>query len=84
MGCSGREEARLLPVTPSGAQRASLHRSARLAIVSIAFALVAAIAANHPSPASAAGLKVVIIVGPVGSSTANYIDNAKKYAAQAR
>jgi hypothetical protein len=84
MGCSGREEARLLPVTPSGAQRASLHRTARLSIISIAFALVAAIAANHPSPASAAGLKVVIIVGPAGSSTANYITNAKRYAAQAR
>ena len=73
-----------MPVTPSGAQRASLRRSARLTIFSIAFALVAAIAANHPSPASAAGLKVVIIVGPAGSSTANYVDNARKYAAQAR
>ena len=29
-------------------------------------------------------MKVVIIVGPVGSSTANYIYNAKQYAAQAR
>ena len=29
-------------------------------------------------------MKVVIIVGPVGSSTANYIYNAKRYAAQAR
>ena len=29
-------------------------------------------------------MKVVIIVGPVGSSTANYISNAKRYAAQAR
>jgi len=73
-----------LPVTPSGAQRASLHRSARLTIISIAFALIAAIAANHPSPASAAGLKVVIVVGPAGSNTANYITNAKRYAAQAR
>jgi len=73
-----------LPVTPSGAQRASLHRSARLTIISIAFALIAAIAANYPSPASAAGLKVVIVVGPAGSNTANYITNAKRYAAQAR
>lgn len=73
-----------MPVTPSGAQRASLHRSARLTIISIAFALIAAIAANHPSPASAAGLKVVIVVGPAGSNTANYITNAKRYAAQAR
>ena len=73
-----------MPVTPSGAQRASLHRSARLTIISIAFALIAAIAANHPSPASAAGLKVVIVVGPAGSNTSNYITNAKRYAAQAR
>jgi len=73
-----------LPVTPSGAQRASLHRSARLTIISIAFALIAAITANYPSPASAAGLKVVIVVGPAGSNTANYITNAKRYAAQAR
>ncbi len=29
-------------------------------------------------------MKVVIIVGPVGSSTANYSDNAKRYASQAR
>jgi hypothetical protein len=29
-------------------------------------------------------MKVVIIVGPVGPSTANYIYNARKYAAQAR
>jgi len=73
-----------LPVTPRGAQRASLSRSARLTIASIAFALVAAIAANHPSPASAAGLKVVIVVGPAGSNTANYVTNARRYAAQAR
>jgi hypothetical protein len=32
----------------------------------------------------AAGIKVVIIVGPAGSSTANYIYNARKLAAQAR
>jgi len=38
----------------------------------------------NPSPASATALKVVVVVGPVGSSTANYIYNAKKYAAQAR
>jgi hypothetical protein len=84
MGRSGREEARLLPVTPSGAQRASLHRSVRLTVLGIVFAFIAAIAATNPNHASAAGLKVVVIVGPVGSSTANYIDNAKRYASQAR
>jgi hypothetical protein len=56
----------------------------RLAVLSIAFALVAALGAANPSPAAAAGMKVVIIVGPVGSNTANYIYNAKKYASQAR
>jgi hypothetical protein len=29
-------------------------------------------------------MKVVVVVGPVGSSTSNYIYNARKYAAQAR
>ena len=71
-------------VPQSGAQRASSGRPVRLAVLSIAFALVAALGVANPSPTSAAGMKVVIIVGPVGSSTANYIYNAKKYAAQAR
>jgi len=39
---------------------------------------------TQPAPAAAAGVKVVIVVGPVGSSTANYIYNARKLAAQAR
>lgn len=69
----------------SGAQRASSNRSRRLTV----FALVAAIvvglgAVANPTPAEAATLKVVIVVGPVGSSTSDYIYNAKKYAAQAR
>ena len=71
-------------VPESGAQRASFSRPVRLAVISIAFALVAAFGVANPAPASAAGMKVVIIVGPVGSSTANYIDNAKRYASQAR
>jgi hypothetical protein len=56
----------------------------------VAVALVAALAALGslavtPSPAEAAGApKVVIIVGPVGSATANFIYNARKYASQAR
>ncbi len=40
--------------------------------------------AAQPQDVSAAGKKVVIVVGPVGSQTANYIYNAKKLAAQAR
>jgi hypothetical protein len=73
-----------LRVPEDGAQRASTNRSARLTVLAIAFALVAAIAATNPTPASAAGMKVVIVVGPVGSSTSKYIDNAKRYASQAR
>ena len=57
---------------------------ARLVILSLAFALVGAFAVANPTPAAAAGAKVVIIVGPVGSNTANYKDNARRYASQAR
>jgi hypothetical protein len=40
--------------------------------------------ATHPGSAAASSVKVVIVVGPVGSETANYISNAKKLASQAR
>jgi hypothetical protein len=74
-----------LPVPANGAQRASFHRSLRLTVISIVAALVVGIGmAATPAPANATALKVVVVVGPVGSSTANYIYNAKKYAAQAR
>jgi hypothetical protein len=74
-----------LPVPTDGAQRASGHRSLRFAVALVIAALIASagLAAN-PSPAAAAGLKVVIVVGPAGSSTSNYILNAKKLATQAR
>ena len=39
---------------------------------------------RSPQTVAAAGKKVVIVVGPVGSSTSNYIYNAKTLAAQAR
>jgi hypothetical protein len=52
--------------------------------LAIAIALAGAVGAANPGPASAAGLKVVVIVGPVGSSTSSYITSAKRYAAQAR
>jgi hypothetical protein len=78
-----------LPVPQTGAQRASSTRSAsqrswHVAAAIIALALTAVAGMANPTPAAAAGMKVVVIVGPVGSSTANYIDNAKRYAAQAR
>jgi hypothetical protein len=67
-----------------GAQRASTPRSVKLTIFAIAIALIAVLGAANPSPAAAAGMKVVIIVGPVESSTASYITSARRYAAQAR
>jgi hypothetical protein len=74
-----------LPVPTEGAQRASRHRSPRLIIslvIAVAFAGLGL--AATPTPAAAAGMKVVIVVGPAGTSTSNYIYNAKKLAAQAR
>ena len=57
---SGREEARVLPVPTDGAQRASIHRSVRLTVLTVVAALVAgSAAAASPAPASAAGIKVV-------------------------
>lgn len=67
-----------------GAQRASTSRSVQLTILAIAIAFAAVLGATNPQPAAAAGVKVVVIVGPVESNTANYIKNAKRYAAQAR
>ena len=74
-----------MPVHEHGAQRASFPRSHRLT----AFALVATLlvglgALANPNPASAASLKVVIVVGPVEGSTSRYIEHAREYAAQAR
>ncbi len=74
-----------MPVSTKGAQRASRHRSLRLTVslvVAVVFAGVGL--AATPTPAEAGGMKVVIVVGPAGSSTSNYIYNAKKLAAQAR
>ena len=69
-----------------GAQRASTGRSARLVVFAVTLALAALSGlATNPSPAAAAaGMKVVVVVGPAGSSTAKYIANGKRYAAQAR
>jgi hypothetical protein len=74
-----------LLVPTSGAQRASRHRSLRLTVIMfIAAAFAVGGIAVQPSPVQASGKKVVIVVGPVGSATSNYIYNAKKLAAQAR
>ncbi len=75
-----------MPVPERGAQRASSHRTrpVQLAILTLAAAFAIGTLAVTPVPAAAAGIKVVVVVGPVGSSTSNYIYSAKKYAAEAR
>jgi hypothetical protein len=74
-----------LPDSTKGAQRASGHRSLRLTVSLVVAVFFAGVGlAATPTPAAAAGMKVVIVVGPAGSSTSNYISNAKKLAAQAR
>ena len=74
-----------MPVEQRGAQRASVGRPLRLTALGLALALVAFGGfATNPAPAAAAGMKVVVIVGPAGSSTSKYITSAKRYASQAR
>jgi hypothetical protein len=75
-----------LPVHQHGAQRASSSRPIRLTVLGLALALVAfgGLAASPTPVAAAAGMKVVVIVGPAGSSTSKYITSAKRYASQAR
>ncbi len=65
------------------AARATGRRRAAL-IALVAAVLAIGTLTTAPAPASAAGHKVVIVVGPVGSSTARYIDYARGYAAKAR
>ena len=74
-----------MPVSEHGAQRASSKRPFRLMALSLAFALSAfgGFAAD-PSPAAAASMKVVVVVGPAGASTSKYITSAKRYASQAK
>jgi hypothetical protein len=74
-----------LPVAQPGAQRASSKRPIRMMALSLAFALAAfgGFAAD-PSPAAAASIKVVVVVGPAGSSTSKYITSARRYASQAK
>ena len=74
-----------MPVPTNGAQRASSHRSLRLT----AFVLSAALAVGfgamaNPQTTNAASIKVVVVVGPVGSKTSEYKTSAKTYASIAR
>jgi hypothetical protein len=50
----------------------------------LAALLAAGSLAAAPAPASAAGIKVTIVVGPVGSLTRTYISQARSYASLAR
>ena len=73
-----------MQVPQHGAQRASIHWSVRITALSLTLALAALVGVANPAPAAASAMKVVIVVGPVGGSTSNYIYNARKYATQAR
>jgi hypothetical protein len=74
-----------LSLETSGAQRASSSRSLRLTVTALVAALVVSIGTvANPAPVDAATMKVVIVVGPVGSKTGEYKDAAKRYASQAR
>ncbi len=70
----------------SGAQRASHPASARLsAVLAMLIALIAGGLVVGPAPVEAATApKVVVVVGPVGSKTAEYIREARTLASQAR
>ena len=74
-----------MQVRHRGAQRASLQLRWRLLALPILASVVALGGlATNPTPAAAASVKVTVIVGPVGSSTASYIKSAKSYASLAR
>jgi hypothetical protein len=74
-----------LPVHANGAQRASIRRSRRLTVFALMAAVVVSLGAMAiPREARAAGIKVVVVVGPAGSSTADYRTSARTYAQLAR
>lgn len=72
-----------MPLSRNGAQRAS-RRSIRFAFAAMLVAVVGIAGLSTPPTAEAATKKVVIVVGPVGSKTADYIYSANKLADQAR
>jgi hypothetical protein len=55
-----------------------------IAVAALAAVLAVGGLAANPQIAAASGKKVVIVVGPAGSNTSDYIYNAKKLASQAR
>ena len=80
-----KKEARILPLPTNGAQRASSHRSLRLTALALMATLVVGFGAMaNPQETNAASIKVVVVVGPVGSKTSEYRTSAKYYASLAR
>lgn len=73
-----------MPDSDHGAQRASEHRARSLLIGLFAAVFAIGGLAAIPARADASGLKVTVVVGPVGGSTSNYITSAKRYANLAR
>jgi hypothetical protein len=74
-----------LPVRPIGAQRASISRSRRIFVVGLLAAIAGSLGTlAAPQETRAASIKVVVVVGPAGSSTAKYRDSARVYANLAR
>ena len=87
---SGREEPHVgrCPRRPAGGRPPS-HPDEQAPRRGLLVALLAALLAvgslaAAPAPASAAGIKVAIVVGPAGSLTSSYLRSARGYAAQAR
>ena len=76
------------PVAPRAAvtQSTPTSRNQRrgLFVALLAALLAVGSLAVAPAPASAAGIKVAVIVGPAGNLTSRYIANAREYAAEAR
>ena len=69
---------------PNGAQRASHRNRPRRALAIAASILALCAIIILPSTASAASMRVVIVVGPVESTTARYIADARQLASLAR
>ena len=74
-----------MAVHANGAQRASTHRSRRLTVFALMAALVVSLGSMAiPQTTRAATMRVVVVVGPAGASTAKYRDSARTYASLAR
>jgi hypothetical protein len=80
-----KKEAGILLVPTNVAQRAASHRSLRLTAFALTAALVVSLGAMaNPQDTHARALKVVVVVGPVGSKTSEYKSSGKYYASLAR